>query len=886
MRLLHKMVCALTVALAVPVAAAGLVAASALEAVEVHATREATRSLVEAEVQELERLAGERAQSIEAILAPLAEDVRVLKAAFESTTRPGMRVPGAEVYPPSLFPGYGRVDARLDVYADFEQRGPGSPWVPRYAVKAARSDPATRRRLAGDLDRLMQVGPLLRDVTTRRQGTLDLAWVVLTGGAVNTWPPYDYPTLLRDDPALADLVEADEDYVRLVSPAENPRREVRWIEPYFDPFKGLWMTSCAAPLYQGEVFEGAVGLDLLLPTVAREVLQAGKDGNPGLFLLTGSGRLVAAGPMAVERLGRDEQHRAALRHRHLDHDGAWTPEEIEALKTPLVDHPDPEVRALVRDVAAGGRLSRKATLGGVDVFVASAPVPSVGWTLVVLEPEADVLAGVDAVREVIQGRAAEAGRQFRGSMVLVVLLGTGVGALLYGMAVRPIVAFTRRVERLSPDALDFAPDELGADEFGQLQRKFAELLAMLRKTRDELLASRDDKERQVEERTAELRDREAALRQLEEARRALVEADRHKDQFLAMLGHELRNPLFAIRNAVWLLGRPGLSPEERCTLQGVLDRQSSHMGALVEGLLDVSRIARGKLALHKHPVDVAELVRRVVHDRAPSIEARGLALGVETAESLWVEGDEVRLTQVFTNLLGNAIKFTPPGGKLTVRARREGEEVVVRVRDTGVGIDPALQPYLFEAFRQGPQDLDRSEGGLGLGLALSKGLVGLHGGALEAHSEGRGKGSEFVVRLPPGHAPAPAREAPAVAGPTPCRVLVVEDNEDTARLLAQVLEQAGHVVTVARSGREAIERVRADRPEVVLCDLGLPEVSGYDVAREVRADPALRGVRLVALTGYGQAEDVRRTHEAGFDLHLTKPVDPDAIEAALARWAA
>jgi two-component system CheB/CheR fusion protein len=309
------------------------------------------------------------------------------------------------------------------------------------------------------------------------------------------------------------------------------------------------------------------------------------------------------------------------------------------------------------------------------------------------------------------------------------------------------------------------------------------------------------------------------------------------------------------------------------------------MTRLVDGLLEVARITENKFRLERRPLDVTEVLRRVTEDRAPQLAQHAVTLHTDLHGPAWVDGDEVRLTQVFANLLGNAIKFTPAGGTVWVEARREGEDVVVRVRDTGVGMEPETREHLFEPFRQGPQDLARSEGGLGLGLALAKGVVELHGGTIEAFSAGKGMGSEFVVRLAPCAQPIP-EPAPIVAAVSaPRKVLVVEDNEDTANLLAHALEQAGHEVLVARTGPEALDLVRREHPAVVLCDLGLPEVSGYEVARAVRADPSLRDVFLVALTGYGRAEDARRSRDAGFDVHLTKPVDLDTIEGALAAWA-
>jgi CheY-like chemotaxis protein len=290
--------------------------------------------------------------------------------------------------------------------------------------------------------------------------------------------------------------------------------------------------------------------------------------------------------------------------------------------------------------------------------------------------------------------------------------------------------------------------------------------------------------------------------------------------------------------------------------------------------------------LRKEAVDLAAVVARAVEGARPLVEGRGHRLDVEAAAGpVWLDADATRVEQVLTNLLTNAAKYTEPGGRLRLAAGREGGEAVVRVRDTGIGIAPELLPRVFELFMQAHAGIDRGPGGLGIGLTLVKRLVELHGGTVEAHSEGPGKGSEFTVRLPAAPAPAPAgpgdRAAPSPPRP-PRRVLVVDDNRDAAHSLTMVLELDGHEVRVAHDGGAALELARDYRPEVVLLDIGLPGMDGYEVARRLRAEGPGGGL-LVAMTGYGQEEDRRRTREAGFDVHLVKPVEPQVIRDLLAR---
>ncbi|HEX7842452.1 MAG TPA: ATP-binding protein, partial [Kofleriaceae bacterium] len=364
----------------------------------------------------------------------------------------------------------------------------------------------------------------------------------------------------------------------------------------------------------------------------------------------------------------------------------------------------------------------------------------------------------------------------------------------------------------------------------------------------------------------------------------LREADRRKDEFLAMLGHELRNPLAAIRNATELLKL--LAPEDHRLqrAQGVLERQSAHMTRLIDGLLEVSRIARGKIQLDRETLDMRRVIDGALESRMSQLEARGLELTTDVPpRPLWVHGDLVRLTQIVDNLLANAIKFTDPPGTVHVRLHAENGAAAIRVRDTGVGIRPQMLDRLFEPFQQDTQDIARAAGGLGLGLALAKGLVELHGGSIEAHSAGPGTGTEIVVRVPLASDPADSPRGNPAARAKARRILVIEDNADGREMLREVLELLGHDVAAVETATEGLESLRTRRPDVVLCDLGLPDMNGYDLVQLVRGDPSLRDIPFVALTGYGQPEDRQRTKDAGFDDHLTKPVNIEALNAVLGR---
>ncbi|OWK39836.1 ATP-binding protein [Fimbriiglobus ruber] len=427
----------------------------------------------------------------------------------------------------------------------------------------------------------------------------------------------------------------------------------------------------------------------------------------------------------------------------------------------------------------------------------------------------------------------------------------------------PVVILSARAgEEAKVEGLD-----AGADDY--LVKPFSgkELLARVRATLE----------------TARLRQDSAHREQRE---RSLKEEASRKDAFIAMLAHELRNPLGPIRNAVQLLGvQRDTATAER--VREMIERQVGHMARIVDDLLDVSRVARKKVELRRERLDLAQLVFLIAGDEAAAFEKAGLKIELTVSElPVWVSGDRTRLTQIVTNLLGNALKFTDRGGKVTVTVRGDSGEAVLSVADTGVGIEADLLPHLFTAFTQADKTLARTRGGLGLGLSMVKGLVELHGGTVGAASDGPGRGSIFTARLPRLDEPAAlaAGRPPISRGAEvrPARVLIVEDNRDAAESLQMLLEISGCEVRVAYTGPDGVAAAKAMSPDLVLCDIGLPGISGYEVARQIRAEFHGRNPVLVALTGYGGDDDRAKAKAAGFDEHFTKPVDPAALGSLIA----
>ncbi|WP_374586430.1 response regulator [Pseudoduganella sp.] len=393
--------------------------------------------------------------------------------------------------------------------------------------------------------------------------------------------------------------------------------------------------------------------------------------------------------------------------------------------------------------------------------------------------------------------------------------------------------------------------------------------------------------RQLSQRTTDLiASNQRLLREIEE-RKTAERASHAKDEFLAMLGHELRNPLSAISSAASLIGLPGVPADSVGHAKKIIQRQSRHLGRIVDDLLDLSRAMSGKILLNRMPLDLAALLNTTLD----TFRATGRLADYELVADIapcWVNGDATRLEQVFSNLLDNALKYTPPGGRIEVIADSDGDEVSISVHDSGVGIPAELLPQVFDVFVQGTSTLDRAQGGLGIGLALVRRLVELHGGNVYAESAGPGEGSTFTLHLPCiehiTETKAPPMDTSEQAKPA---VLLVEDNDDGREMMAMMLSCYGYPVQHAADGFQGLATAAAARPDIALVDIGLPGIDGYEVARRMRANPDTHHIKLIALTGYGLADDQRRVMEAGFDMHLVKPVDVDqllrAINECLAR---
>ena len=526
----------------------------------------------------------------------------------------------------------------------------------------------------------------------------------------------------------------------------------------------------------------------------------------------------------------------------------------------------PELVEAIRSSRTG--IIRHFTREGVDSYDAFAQSQVTGWPIAVAAP-------VDAIETAAVRAAAVAALGF----LVAIGVAVAAAAALGGQLVNAISSAAEAAVGLGAGQTPVVKTSSRVLELHRLQKALADAGSILKREQ----RSRQQAESKLEE-----------LLQSEYRARLRAEAEnKAKDQFLAMLGHELRNPLAAISGAIALdREQVGASTDGGGLLSGevrhIIQRQSQHLTHIVNDLLDISRMAGGKISLSTQPLDFSALTEGCLHALRATGRTAGFSLKVFSTP-VWVEGDATRLEQSVSNLLVNALKFTAPGGQIELRVGPQDHQAVFSLRDSGVGISAELLPHVFDVFTQGPASLDRSQGGLGLGLALVRELVRLHHGTVEAYSAGQGLGSTFTIRLPriappmetpPEHAmETPHDVPPPIPDPAgaPHHLLLLEDIDDVRRMMSQLLELQGYRVTETASAREGVRMAAKRQPLVGIIDIGLPDMSGYDVARALRADPLTRHMGLIAVTGYGQDEDKKKAMDAGFDVHLVKPVDIDAL---------
>ncbi|MBI5367487.1 MAG: HAMP domain-containing protein [Planctomycetes bacterium] len=739
MKLAHRITLLLGLVSLAPIALLWALAARSIDDVRERAARESASILVEAERVSLERLTQEAAFGIDAFCEKYHGDVAALKEYYETggVAAAGL-AGGAEdrLYPdrphPGL-PGYGYVHPEHGMYGDFERRGATCAYLRKSVVARTLTDPALRAGIADSLHRAKRLEPAFRALTHKHAGTLDLVWIVLEDGVANVCPPYDLNAMIAKDPTIVDLNESENVYIKYLNPKNNPERRIRWLPPYLDPFKKVWMTSCIAPLYVGERFAGAVGMDLLLATIT-ERIQAKRVGSAGYaFLLDPKGTLLALPERAVADLAWEEPHRACLRELFKPSaEQVWTPEKVEVMtRVGLGAAPQPALAAVAAQMLAQKVGGARVDLPGGETMIAYAPIRTPGWSVGMALPLAEVTAAARRAEETVRGGAAAILGHFTSAFLIVLAVCIGLGMLIGRQITRPVRALIDATRRISAGRRDLpAPPPGRHDEFSEIERSLAEMAALLERDEARIREHAATLEQRVAERTREL---EATNQELA--------------SFSYSVSHDLRAPLHAVSAIAQFLMEDHSSRLDEAGKEQlrVIRNGIGQMIRLVDDLLALSRLGRKELT--REAVDMKTLAETVAAELSQGLGGRRVSIEVRDAPPAY--GDPGLLRQVVVNLLANAVKFTLPRSAAIIvfGGRVVDGECVYSVQDNGVGFDMSDAGRLFRPFER--LHADPLFEGNGVGLAIVERVARRHGGRAWARSV-VDAGAEFFFAVPRG----------------------------------------------------------------------------------------------------------------------------------------
>ncbi len=862
MRIAPKFLVLLLAAFVLPILLVGMTAYVSMQRIAAQSTEEAMQRLTASEETRISQLTRETALRIDSALAAIENDVLDLAASYQYLNEHPEGVEPAE--PPRHYsdrytaglPAYGYVHPDFGTFADYERRSGGCPWLPLRTVERVRTDPVFRHEIARSLHQMMALSPIFDRLTERHAALLDLVWIVLDSGLTNVAPAYDYYEVIREDPGIIHLDESEEDYVRLLNPQNNPERTVRWLEPYFDHFKRIWMTSCAAPLYQDDRFLGSTGMDILLPTISQMVSRMDPGSGGYALLVASSGKLIVSPERAIADLVWEDTHRQALSETYRPaHDQRWTPAMIEALEATTLDRsPNPAIRTLALETRAGMEGTRRALIGGTQRFVTYAPIARTGWTLAVVVPFERVVAPAQAIQGVIGDALRRAVWTFAAIAAGLLAFGLGLSRVFNAQLVRPVVRLTRAVERVSWENLELEEQEPDRpDEIGHLTRRFRHMLRLLREARDE---------------------NQRKARAIETANEQVVKLEA-VGTLAAGIAHDFNNLLTAIVGNVSLaLFRLPRETPVRTWLEGA---EAAGMRArdLTQQLLTFSKGG--------DPILQVVTLANVLSDSATFV-LRGSKsrCEMEVPADLWpVEADAGQIGRVIQNLVLNADQASPEGGTIRLIARNvvlgEGEQeplpsgryVEVACVDAGTGIAAADLPRIFDAF------YTTKSTGSGLGLSVCLSILRKHGGFIGAESV-IGKGTTLRFWLPASERSIPEAARPHDEMPMGHGAILLMDNEEMVREFAmRALAELGYEATAVADGSRAValyrERLEAARPfDAAILDLTVPgEMGGRETAKRIRELHA--DARLIVSSGYSADPVLADPGAYGFDAAVNKP---------------
>lgn len=750
MKIVSKTILALVVSLLSSVLVLGVIAFLSMKSVGETAIRKSEEEILSNKRMSLSEQTQSKAAELNRFFTQYHDDVEFLRGYYRYVSEnDGRFQAGAaeNLYPEKPaqgFPGYGYVRPEYGTYADFEHRGAGAPWMPKRTVRKALSDGRYRAAVSRQIREVTRLNHVFSSMGKKFAGTLDLVWVVLDSGVTNVFPPYDYYDVIKNDPSIVDLNESEEDYVRLLNPENNPERAIKWIDPYFDHFKRIWMTSCIAPLYDGNDFLGTIGMDILLPTITEIIHQIGDGGEEYAFLISNTGKPIAISERGIDDLLWEESSKKAFRQTYLPPDKQqWDEGVTSALSLISLDRtPDKNFRKIVTDMVGGGTGTRTIALSGQDKLVSYAPIANTGWSIGLVIPMETVLAASNAMKSAIDQGTWEVILNFSAFAVMSIVVSFLFGSYLHYRVVNPLVILSQNIQKMSWDNLSLPADDRSTqDEVGALHQKFDEMIKVLKRAKDEIVEKNEQLQQFAEELEQKVNERTA---QLETRNRDL-------DAFSYTISHDLRAPLRVISGFSDILlkdHKSELNEEGRYLLEKII-QGTVRMSRLMERILQLARLGRREMSFSN--VDMKAEAMAAFAEIMTSAKDRKIRFDVGELPS--VIGDEDQLYQCWSNLLANAVKFTSIREDVWIEISgwKENGEIVYRVKDNGAGFDMKDVGKLFGEFQRlhGEKDFE----GTGAGLAIVKRVVERHGGRVWA--EGKvGEGAAFYFSLPANGQPA------------------------------------------------------------------------------------------------------------------------------------
>ena len=744
MRIVPKTILALTTSLLIPVIAIGVFAFFSMETVKKKAIHDSEKVLLSTEYKKLAELTRSKASELNHLFTQYDEDVELMQRYYRFVTKnyDHFRLaPFHNLYPDKPhagLPGYGYIHPIHHTYADFDHRGVGAPWMPKKLVKKVTLDHHYRKRVSRQIHEVIQLNQLFSSLGEKYKTTLNLAWIVLDSGVTNVFPPYNYNDVIKNDPTIVDLNESEEDYVRLLNPENNPERKIKWLDPYFDHFKRIWMTSCVAPLYNGDEFLGSLGIDILLPTITEVIHSIGNGSEDYAFLISNTGNPIAISKRGIDDLLWDDIHKKAFHQTYLPAaEQQWDEELSKVLSdTSLVQTPNKNLQKIIADMTNGKMGTSAIILSGQEKLISYSPIATTGWSIGLVTSVKTLLAISNTMKSTIDREAKKIALNFTVIAMLIVIISLMFGSYLHYRLVKPLVILTQDIENINWNSLPHpSQGKTRNDEIGRLRLKFDEMITTLQGAKNEIIKKtqqlqlfNEELEQKVNQRTNELELRNKEL-----------------DAFSYSISHDLRAPLRIISGFSEILlqnHKDRLDGDENHLLNKIV-KSSTQMSTLLDNILRLAHLGRKEMKLSV--IDMKSMAQATFDEAIAPIHDRKIKF--EVGELPFAKADENLVYQAWSNLISNAIKFTGKTENALIQIRgwnKDGENIYC-VKDNGAGFDMKYVDKLFKEFKR--LHTEKNFEGTGAGLAIVKRAIERHGGRVWAEGK-EGEGASFYFALP------------------------------------------------------------------------------------------------------------------------------------------